>query len=41
MRELSDWGAAVMDHSRTAAAYDAGVRRAALEAAYLGSVWAS
>jgi NTE family protein len=41
VRELSGWGAYLMDHSRTAAAYDAGVRQGATEAGRLGSFWSS
>ena len=37
--ELSGWGACLMDHARTAAAYDAGLRQGAAEAARLGSFW--
>jgi NTE family protein len=39
--ELSGWGARFMDHARTAAAYDAGVRQGVAEAARLGSFWSS
>ena len=39
--DLSGWGASLMDHARTAAAYDAGLRQGAIEAARLGELWSS
>ena len=39
--ELSGWGAYLMDHTRTAAAYDAGLRQGEAEAARVRAVWSS
>jgi len=41
VRELSGWGAYLMDHARTAAAFDAGVRQGKAEAARLQPVWSA
>jgi NTE family protein len=39
VQELSGWGAHLMDHMRTAAAFDAGVRQAEDEARRIASLW--
>ena len=39
VRVLSGWGRYLMDHSRTEAAFDAGVRQGGAEASHLGPFW--